>query len=103
MSTRDDPLHQQFSHEEICAIVQEAARSECIVAAHTHGKKGIMAALHGGVLSIEHGSYLDEEAASLMLEKGAVLVPTRFIVESFQGLVGDKKKGDAAPAGILQW
>jgi len=59
----------------------EAARAERIVAAHCHGKPGIMAALKAGVRTIEHGSYLDDEAADLMLEKGATLVPTRFIIE----------------------
>ena len=54
----------------------EAARAERIVAAHCHGKAGIMAALRAGVHSIEHGSFLDEEAADRMLENKAMLVPT---------------------------
>ena len=77
----DDPVHQQFSDEELRAIVEEAGRAERIVMAHCHGKPGIMAALRAGVRTIEHGSYLDREAASAMREVGAVLVPTRFIVE----------------------
>ncbi len=81
MSELDSPLHQEFSDEELRAIVDEAARAERIVAAHCHGKAGIMAALRAGAKTIEHGSYLDEEAADLMLEKGAMLVPTRLIVD----------------------
>ncbi len=81
MSEVDHPIHQQFSDEELQAIVAEAARAERVVAAHCHGKPGIMAALKAGVKTIEHGSYLDEEAAELMKEKDAILVPTRFIVE----------------------
>lgn len=81
MSEVDHPMHQQFSHEEIVAIVEEAARAERIVAAHCHGKAGIMAALNAGVKTIEHGSFMDEEAADLMLEKGAIYVPTRFVVD----------------------
>jgi imidazolonepropionase-like amidohydrolase len=79
LSDLDNPLHQQFSDEEIRAIVDEAARADRIVAAHCHGKAGIMAALKGGVKTIEHGSLLDEECADLMLEKGALLVPTFWI------------------------
>ncbi|HKX74458.1 MAG TPA: amidohydrolase family protein [Acidimicrobiia bacterium] len=86
MSEVDHPIHQQFSEEELAAIVSEAARAERVVAAHCHGKPGIMAALRAGVKTIEHGSYLDEEAAELMKEKGAILVPTRFIVEELLGL-----------------
>ncbi len=80
----DDPIHQQFADEELRAIVGEAARAERIVAAHCHGKPGIMAALRAGVKTIEHGSYLDEEAADLMIETGAILVPTRFVIEQLK-------------------
>src|SRR6185437_1664515 len=34
------------------------------------------------VASIEHGSYLDEEACDAMRETGAILVPTRTIIEN---------------------
>ncbi len=81
MSEVDHPIHQQFSDEELAAIVAEAERAERIVAAHCHGKPGIMAALRAGCHTIEHGSYLDEEAADLMVETGAMLVPTRFVGE----------------------
>ncbi|MCI4339454.1 MAG: amidohydrolase family protein [Thermoplasmata archaeon] len=80
LSDMDSPVDRQFSDEELRAMVEEAARAERIVAAHCHGKVGIMAALKAGVKTIEHGSYLDDEAADLMLEKGALLVPTRTIV-----------------------
>jgi imidazolonepropionase-like amidohydrolase len=81
----DHPIHQQFSGDELKAIVEEAARAERVVAAHCHGKPGIMAALEAGVKTIEHGSYLDEEAATAMLEADAILVPTRFVVEEGLG------------------
>ena len=82
MSEIDHPMHQQFSDEELAAIVAEAARAERIVAAHCHGKAGIMAALRAGVHSVEHGSFLDEEAADLMVEQGTWLVPTRYVNEA---------------------
>jgi imidazolonepropionase-like amidohydrolase len=81
MSEIDHPIHQQFSAEELQAIVAEAARAARSVAAHCHGKSGIMAALRAGARTIEHGTYLDEEAAELMIAQDAILVPTRFIVE----------------------
>lgn len=82
MSEIDHPMHQQFSDEELVAIVGEAARAERIVAAHCHGKAGIMAALRAGVHSVEHGSFLDEEAADLMVAQGTWLVPTRYVNEA---------------------
>jgi imidazolonepropionase-like amidohydrolase len=53
-----------------------------------------MAALRAGCHTIEHGSYLDEEAAAAMREAGAILVPTRFIVE--QGLKAKDRLPDYA-------
>ncbi len=82
MSEVDHPIHQQFSHEELVAIVEEARRAERFVAAHCHGLPGILAALRAGVQTIEHGSYLDEEAADLMIEQGAIYVPTRFVIDT---------------------
>ena len=52
-----------------------------MVAAHCHGKPGIMAALEAGVRTIEHGTYLDDEACDAMRETGTILVPTRAIIE----------------------
>lgn len=97
-SERDNPVDQQFSDEEMKAMVDEAARAQRIIGAHCHGKPGIMAALKAGVKTIEHGSYLDEEAADLMKEKGAVLVATRLIVEN--GLVLGKEF--FSPAGYAK-
>ncbi len=81
MSEVDHPIHQQFSLEELVAIVEEAKRAERQVAAHCHGAPGIKVALEAGVKTIEHGTYLDEDLAQMMIEKDAILVPTRYVVE----------------------
>lgn len=81
LSINDQPEDSQFSPAELEAIVGEAARSGRVVASHAIGKPGILNALRAGVRSIEHGMYLDEEVADLMLEKDAIFVPTRHIVE----------------------
>jgi imidazolonepropionase-like amidohydrolase len=70
---------QQFSDEEMTAIVEEATRHGASVAAHAHGTAGIKAAVRAGVASIEHGSILDDEAIQLMLEHGTFLVPTNYL------------------------
>jgi imidazolonepropionase-like amidohydrolase len=81
LSERDHPDHQQFSPDELRAIVEEAARSERVVAAHCLGKAGAMAALNAGVRTIEHGAVIDEEVADAMLASDAILVPTRLIID----------------------
>jgi imidazolonepropionase-like amidohydrolase len=80
MSEVDHPIHQQFTDAELRAIVEVAGMADRVVAAHCHGKPGIMAALAAGARTIEHGTYLDEEAAAAMRETGAILVPTRTII-----------------------
>jgi imidazolonepropionase-like amidohydrolase len=93
LSEVDHPIHQQFSADELRAIVEEAGRAERIVAAHCHGKPGMVAALEAGVKTIEHGSYLDEEVADMMLELDATLVPTRYVVQ----LLRSEGKGMGLP------
>ncbi len=73
---------QQFSFEEMSAIVEEAGRHEMKVAAHAHGTEGIKAAVRAGVASIEHGSMLDDEAIQLMKDHGTYLVPTTYLVDA---------------------
>ncbi len=67
---------QQFTDEELHAIVETAHMLGRKVAAHAHGTGGIKAALRAGVDSIEHGSFLDDEAIELFKSSGAYLVPT---------------------------
>jgi imidazolonepropionase-like amidohydrolase len=70
---------QQYSDEELIAIVEEAARHHVRVAAHAHGTEGIAAAVRAGVASIEHGSLLDDATIALMIERGTYLVPTSYL------------------------
>ncbi len=72
---------QQYSDEELKAMVEEAARHGIKVAAHAHGTEGILAATRAGVASIEHGSILTDEAIQLMKSKGTYLVPTAYLVD----------------------
>jgi imidazolonepropionase-like amidohydrolase len=80
LSEVDHPIHRQFTDAELAAIVEVAGLADRVVAAHCHGKEGIMAALRAGVRTIEHGTYLDEESAAAMRETGAILVPARAII-----------------------
>jgi imidazolonepropionase-like amidohydrolase len=72
---------QQYSEDEMRAIVQEAHRHGLKVAAHAHGTEGIKAALRAGVDSIEHGPLLDAEGIALMKERGTWLCPTLYVHE----------------------
>lgn len=70
---------QQYSLEELEAIVREATKLGLKVAAHAHGTEGINAAIIAGVASIEHGSILSNESIRLMKKHGTYLVPNLYI------------------------
>jgi imidazolonepropionase-like amidohydrolase len=82
-------LGQQFSDDELKAIVESAHRMGRRVTAHAHGADGITSFLKAGGDSIEHGTWLDAEGVALMKKNGAYLVPTLmagdFVVRIVQG------------------
>ncbi|MDO9586865.1 MAG: amidohydrolase family protein [Brevundimonas sp.] len=69
-------LGQQFSDDELAAIVEVAHRMGRRVTAHAHGGDGVNSFLRAGGDSIEHGTYLDEESIRLFRREGTYLVPT---------------------------
>jgi imidazolonepropionase-like amidohydrolase len=69
-------LSQQFSDDELKAIVDAAHKMGRKVTAHAHGGDGINSFLRAGGDSIEHGTYLDAESIALFKKNGAYLVPT---------------------------
>jgi imidazolonepropionase-like amidohydrolase len=70
---------QQYSQEELDAIVREATKLGLNVVAHAHGTEGINAAVKAGVTSIDHGSVLSDESVKLMKQHGTYLVPQAYI------------------------
>ncbi|HLY61075.1 MAG TPA: amidohydrolase family protein [Terriglobia bacterium] len=79
LSEGDNPNFEQFSPEEMRAIVAEAHRLGRKVAAHAHGAQGIKDATLAGVDSIEHGSFINDEDIQLMKQRGTYLVPTLYL------------------------
>jgi imidazolonepropionase-like amidohydrolase len=69
---------QQYTAEELRAVVEEARLHGIPVAAHAHGPEGIIAASNAGVDSIEHGSLLTPEAINTLKKNGTWLVPTLY-------------------------
>ncbi|TDB88447.1 amidohydrolase family protein [Actinomadura sp. KC216] len=76
-SAGDDPDDEDLLEEEIAAAVDEARRHRGRpVAAHAQGRAGVLAAIRGGVRSVEHGFGIDDQGCDLLGEHGAFLVPT---------------------------
>lgn len=66
----------QFTPEEIRAIVSVAENAHTYVTAHAYSAESIRIAIENGVKGIEHGNLLDRPTAKLMAEKGAFLTQT---------------------------
>jgi imidazolonepropionase-like amidohydrolase len=81
MSHSGEAGAQQYSDEELAAIVDEAHRAGIKVAAHAHGDAGIRACIRAGVDCIEHGSLASDDTIQLMVEHGTFLVPTSYLSE----------------------
>lgn len=67
---------QQFTDDELRAIVEAGHAMGRKVTTHAHGKSGIDAAIRAGYDSIEHAMWADEESLKLMKKRGTWLIPT---------------------------
>ena len=85
---------QQFTEEEMTALVDEAHMLGLKVAVHAHGTDGINAALRAGVDSVEHASFIDEEGIKLAKRNGTYL--------SMDVYVSDFILTEGAAAGMLE-
>lgn len=101
LSPTDSVGVQQYTEEEMRAVVEAARMTERRVAAHAHGLDGIKAAVRAGVTSIEHGSILDDEAVRMMKERGTYLVPTLMAGESVERLARANRLPPAIAAKAL--
>lgn len=85
---------QQYSEEEMTALIEEAHLRGLTVASHAHGTSGIKAAIRAGVDSVEHVSLLDDEAIELALKHGTYFSMDVYVTEYILG--------EGAKAGILE-
>src|SRR5918994_684659 len=81
MSHTGPPGAQQYSDEELRAIVDEAHRAGLKVASHTMGDRAVRAALDAGIDCIEHGFLAGDETLRMMADRGTFLVATTYLTE----------------------
>lgn len=85
---------QQYTFEEMQALVDEAHMRGLTVATHAHGTEGIKTAIKAGVDSVEHVSLLDDEAINLALKHGTYFSMDIYVTEYILS--------EGAKAGILE-
>ena len=85
LSVAKSGLAPQFRPDEVEAVIETAGDYGMHVAAHAHGKEGMIRAITAGIHSIEHGTMMDDEVIALMKKHGTWYVPTimagRFVAE----------------------
>ena len=69
-------VDQQFTDDELKAMVETAHMLGRRITAHAHGAGGINAFLRAGGDSIEHGTFMDDESIKLFKANHAYYVPT---------------------------
>nr|WP_232366506.1 amidohydrolase family protein [Salinimonas sediminis] len=85
---------QQYTQQEMKALIEEAHLRGLTVATHAHGTSGIKTAIRAGVDSVEHGSLLDDEAIALAKEHGTYFSMDVYVTEYILN--------EGAKAGILE-
>ena len=78
-------VDQQFTDDELKAIVETAHALGRKVTAHAHSAGGVNAFLAAGGDSIEHGTFLDARSVAMMQKNGTYLVPTLLAGETVTG------------------
>lgn len=74
-----------FNPAEMAAIVKEAKRSRCPVAAHAQVPETVIEAADAGVTSLEHGFFRSDEAIKALKRNGTIFVPTISVIASEVG------------------
>lgn len=64
---------QQYTAEEVAALIDEAHMHGRKVAVHAHGADGIKVAIRAGVDTVEHASLIDDEGIALAKKNGTFL------------------------------
>jgi imidazolonepropionase-like amidohydrolase len=76
LTAGSSPAAQAMADDEIEAVVAEARRAGCPVAAHAHGAGGIRAAAEAGVDTVEHCTYATAGALDAMAAADVAYVST---------------------------
>ena len=74
---------QQYSDEELRAIVDEAHRRGVRVAAHCHGDDAVNACIDAGIDCIEHGFMITDDTIQRLVDTGTFLVSTNALTEGW--------------------
>jgi imidazolonepropionase-like amidohydrolase len=74
---------EDYTVEELKALVSEAHSKGKRVAVHAHSQPGLNSAIEAGCDSIQHGALIDDEALQGILDRKLYYIPTLYITSSW--------------------
>lgn len=89
----------QYSREELCAAVEEAAMAQTYTMAHLYTDEAIRRAVECGVHSLEHCNLIGEETAKLAALRRCIAVPT---LVTYDNLGKDGAKYGLPPESVAK-
>jgi imidazolonepropionase-like amidohydrolase len=89
----------QYSREELCAAVEEAAMAQTYTMAHLYTDEAIRRAVECGVHSLEHCNLIEAETAKLAALRRCIAVPT---LVTYDNLAKDGAKYGLPPDSVAK-
>jgi imidazolonepropionase-like amidohydrolase len=89
----------QYSREELCAAVEEAAMAQTYTMAHLYTDDAIRRAVECGVHSLEHCNLIAAETAQLAAKRGCIAVPT---LVTYENLAKDGARYGLPPDSVAK-
>ncbi|MDF0531168.1 amidohydrolase family protein [Tsukamurella sp. 8F] len=97
LTAGSDPRTDQFTPDELAALVDEAHRHGLPVTAHAHATTAIEAAVAAGVDGLEHCTFLTDDGVAAPDELLAEIVARRIAVSATLGLVPGPERARKTP------
>ncbi len=95
-----DPIaNLQYSREELCAAVEEAAMGQTYTMAHLYTDEAIRRAVECGVHSLEHCNLITAETAKMAAARRCIAVPT---LVTYENLAKDGAKYGLPPDSVAK-
>ncbi len=95
-----DPIaNLQYSREELCAAVEEAAMGQTYTMAHLYTDEAIRRAVECGIHSLEHCNLIGAETARLAAARRCIAVPT---LVTYDNLAKDGAKYGLPPESVAK-
>lgn len=102
----EDFTVEQFTDEELAAVIDEAHRVGLPTCSHVFGAEAVDRVVRLGIDSVEHGVQISDQTLQLMAERGTSYVPTltnmeRIASADYNQAAGTPERSEILTAGVV--